>query len=66
MSRMTTDCSKRNEWFHGPSSEPVLEIVSDCGRWRERSRGTKHDVASTDEDDGEVISTEGCDFVHTD
>lgn len=51
-----TDCSKRNEWFQGPSSEPAGASVAEIGG-RVVSVRTEHDVPSPYEEDIEVIGT---------
>lgn len=56
-----TYCSKRNEWFQGPSSDPEL-----ASRWVSRIKDgksidklyrTEHDITGTHEHDVEIIGS---------
>lgn len=57
----STHCSRRKEWFHGPSGEPRISY-QDCNPRRETSSQTEHDISSTDKKDiKSVVSwSEGC------
>lgn len=56
-----THCSRRKEWFHGPSGEPVI-VCQSCNPRGETLSRTKHDISSADKKDIEVIISwsEGC------
>jgi len=56
-----THCSRRKEWFHGPSGEPGI-FHRECNTRGEEASRTKHDISSADEKDVELIMSwsEGC------
>lgn len=60
MIRSIAYCSKRKEWFHGPSSEPTRVRDTISPRISEEYEAhilTEHNIARADEDDVEVVCT---------
>jgi hypothetical protein len=58
-----TYCSKRNEWFQGPSSDPGLRRVSRIkdGKSIDKPYRTEHDISGTHEHDVEIIGSRALD-----